>query len=118
MKANHPHPSRFPRSRLLAVRLEQSLLLGHDKMVDWLLDKGGDGLARKGHQLPPLLAAIRPAGPSKTDEIRQRMVNRLLDISPREAANSIESRTMIGILEENCQTALRKQGARIPPSNR
>jgi hypothetical protein len=231
MNDDIPHPSRLPKRRFLAARLEQSLLLGHEEMVDWLLDKGGDHLARKAHQLPPLLAAIRPAGSYKTNEIRQRLVVRLLaagadpnascggitplllaachgtvtiidvlldagadahakdyqgrnalhhaaagnqpaivvirlltaeieidaedlhsgltplgiyarhhnpracrvllaagadpnaridelDISPREAANSIESRTMIGILEEHCQTALRKQGARIPPSNR
>jgi len=78
MKTNHPRPGRFASSRLLTARLERSLLLGHARMVDWLLDKGGDHLARKGHQLPPLLAAIRPAGPSKTNEIRQRLVVRLL----------------------------------------
>ena len=217
---------RFTKPRLFAARLERSLLLGHAKMVNWLLNLGGDQLARKGHQLPPLLAAIRPAGAHKTDEIREQMVNRLLaagadpnasiggitplllaaghgtdaivralidagadvhakdfqgrnalhhaaegnqppavihpllvagieidsknlhsgltplgiyarhhnpqacrallaagadpnariyplDISPREAAHSIESRTMVGILEEHCQTALRKLGAEM-----
>jgi hypothetical protein len=227
MKTNQLRPGRSPRSRILAARLERSLLLGHARMAHWLLDIGGNQLARKGHQLPPLLAAIRPAGPRKTDIIRERMVGRLLDagadpdagiggmtplllaaghgtvtiidallragahphakdyqgrnalhhaaegnqpaavvvrlvtagvdfdaedlhsgftplgiyarhhnpgacrallaagadpnarinpldISPREAAHSIESHTMVGILEERCQTALRKLGAGKP----
>lgn len=231
MNDNHHRIGRFTRSRLLSARLERSLLLGHAKMVDWLLDQGGEQLARKSHQLPPLLAAIRPAGAHKTDPIREHMVHRLLDagadpnasyggisplllaashgtvtiiellltanadahakdyqgrnalhhaaeanqpravvirlltaeieidtedlhsgltplgiyarhhnlqacrallaagadpnarlspldISPREAANSIESRTMVGILEEHCQTAQRKLGAGAPKSDR
>jgi ankyrin repeat protein len=65
-------------SRGLAARFERSLLLGHEKMAGWLLGRAGNGLARNGQRMPPLLAAIRPGGVHKTDEIRWRLVVRLL----------------------------------------
>ncbi|MCX6872832.1 MAG: ankyrin repeat domain-containing protein [Verrucomicrobia bacterium] len=60
------------------VFLEPALLLGHEEMVDWLLMTGGAGLASKGAELPPLLAAILPTRPEKSDAVRERLVTKLL----------------------------------------
>ncbi|MCX6877509.1 MAG: ankyrin repeat domain-containing protein [Verrucomicrobia bacterium] len=58
--------------------LEQALLCGHADAVDWLLKTGGPGLASKGAELQPLLAAILPTRIEKTDAIRERLVAMLL----------------------------------------
>jgi ankyrin repeat protein len=58
--------------------LEEALLCGHADVVDWLLKTRGPGLASKGAELQPLLAAILPTRIEKTDAIRERLVTKLL----------------------------------------
>ena len=58
--------------------LEAALLCGHEEIVDWLLKTAGPGLALKGADLQPLLAAIDPTRIEKTDAIRERLVTKLL----------------------------------------
>lgn len=53
-------------------------LRGDEETVDWLLKDGGDGIARSGDKLPPLLAAILPTRIEKADAVRQRLVARLI----------------------------------------
>ena len=55
-----------------------ALLFGHEELVAWLLKTGGPGLASKGAELQPLLAAILPARIEKSDAIRERLVTMLL----------------------------------------
>ena len=62
----------------MAHILEQALLCGHEDVVDWLLKTGGPGLASKGAELQPLLAAILPTRIEKSDAIRERLVTKLL----------------------------------------
>ncbi|MEI6653154.1 MAG: ankyrin repeat domain-containing protein [Verrucomicrobiota bacterium] len=68
MRSNIPWP----------VPLELALLCGHEDVVDWLLKTGGPGLASKGVELQPLLAAILPLRIEKSDAIRERLVAKLL----------------------------------------
>ena len=71
--------------------LESALLCGHEEMVAWLLKTGEAGLASKGDELQPLLAAILPTRIEKTDAIRERMVTKLLaaGADPNAACNGV-----------------------------
>ncbi|MCX6874060.1 MAG: ankyrin repeat domain-containing protein [Verrucomicrobia bacterium] len=71
-------PAKAQSNILWPVLLERVLLLGHEELVEWLLLTRGSGLATKGGELLPLLAAIRPTRPEKSDAIRERLVTRLL----------------------------------------
>lgn len=80
MNAIIPCFAPFRRGSRLATKLEHCLLLGQETMVDCLLAEGRIRSLLGKCRIPPLLAAIQPAGSGKTNAVRERLVGRLLSV--------------------------------------
>lgn len=61
------------------VLLERVVLLGEPEAAAWVLETAGGEIATEPSQLPPLIAAILPTRIGKTDGVREKLVEILLE---------------------------------------
>ena len=87
-KANIKSLESQSRKSAAAAALEGAVIMGHPEIVTWWFDNFDGVDPDVGFSMPPLLAAILPSRPEKTDAVRLELVQILLERGAKPNASS------------------------------